>query len=114
MAHVDGKDSGPDGEISADDTNILNKESQTGTVFFSTDNKEFRESETSLEEDELRSKEDFNPAQCLFCNDIESSFDDNLAHMIKRHGLFIPYKNNLAVDLETLIAYFHLIIFTYF
>jgi pre-60S factor REI1 len=49
----------------------------------------------------------------LFCNHINSSLDDNLTHMLKMHGLFIPDKDRLVLDAETLIAYFHLIIFGY-
>ncbi|EEY23728.1 TRI15 [Verticillium alfalfae VaMs.102] len=47
---------------------------------------------------------------CLFCNKLSESFDDNMKHMQKVHGLFIPYKKRLIVDLETLFSYLHLII----
>ena len=70
--------------------------------------------EASLDEDDSQDEADFDPAQCVFCNHMNSSFDDNLIHMLKMHGLFITDKDRLVVDVETLIAYFHLIIFGYF
>jgi C2H2 type zinc-finger (2 copies) len=57
---------------------------------------------------------DFDPAECLFYNYINSSLDDNLAYMLRMHGLFISDENRLMLDVETLIAYCHLIIFGYF
>lgn len=52
----------------------------------------------------------FHEAQCLFCNQIESSLDHNLAHMSKDHGLYIDTAD-LLVDIESLLAYMHLLIF---
>ncbi|KAK3358322.1 C2H2 type zinc-finger-domain-containing protein [Lasiosphaeria ovina] len=56
---------------------------------------------------------EFVAEQCLFCNEEAATFDDNMAHMRKAHGLFVPDIGHLAVDLETLIQYLHLIIFSY-
>ncbi|KAK3680999.1 c2h2 finger domain-containing protein [Podospora appendiculata] len=53
----------------------------------------------------------FDSSQCLFCNTVNSDVNDNLEHMLKTHGLFIPDKDRLVVDIETLITYFHLVIF---
>lgn len=36
-----------------------------------------------------------------------------MEHMRKSHGLFVPHQQHLAVDLETLFRYIHLIIFGY-
>lgn len=55
----------------------------------------------------------FIPEQCLFCSKLSSDFSDSMAHMRKSHGLFIPHQQHLAVDLEALFRYLHLIIFGY-
>ena len=54
----------------------------------------------------------FQTTLCLFCNEVNSDLDDNLSHMLKMHGLFIPDKD-LQVELETLLSYSHLVIFGY-
>jgi pre-60S factor REI1 len=59
------------------------------------------------------SKTTFVPEQCIFCRVTLQSFDDSLKHMHQRHGLFIPNRNHLLVDLETLVEYLHLVIFEY-
>jgi pre-60S factor REI1 len=55
----------------------------------------------------------FNPQCCLFCNRESSSFEESLDHMQKGHGLFIPDRENLVVELETLVKYLHLVVFGY-
>ncbi|KUI59983.1 hypothetical protein VP1G_07195 [Cytospora mali] len=60
----------------------------------------------------------FAPEQCLFCNSISPDFDANISHMQKKHGLFIPVDVDdgflqLAIDLETLVRYLHLVVFGY-
>jgi len=55
----------------------------------------------------------FDPTQCLFCNRDSSDLEENLSHMQKYHGLFIPSPESLVVDIETLLDYFHLVIFDY-
>jgi pre-60S factor REI1 len=55
----------------------------------------------------------FDPTVCLFCNGTSPTLDDNYRHMYKHHGLFIPDKEHLIVDLETLLEYLHLVVFTY-
>ncbi|KUI66268.1 Cytoplasmic 60S subunit biogenesis factor REI1 [Cytospora mali] len=60
----------------------------------------------------------FTPEQCLFCNSVSLDFDANISHMQKKHGLFIPVDFDdgflkLAVDLETLVRYLHLVVFGY-
>lgn len=55
----------------------------------------------------------FTPGHCLLCPNSFPSFDDSVLHMQKSHGLFVPHRQHLAVDLETLFRYLHLIIFGY-
>lgn len=64
--------------------------------------------------DRQRSHIQFDHTQCLFCKNNSMDFDENLEHMLKRHGLFIPDTSYLIVDIKTLIEYFHLVIFSYF
>ena len=44
------------------------------------------------------------PVQCLFCNIDSSTMDNNVEHMSKVHGLFIPNQEDLE-DAEGLLAY---------
>jgi pre-60S factor REI1 len=44
--------------------------------------------------------------QCLFCNMICETVDDNITHMSKQHGTFIPEREFL-VDMEGLLNYLH-------
>ncbi|KAI8945802.1 C2H2 type zinc-finger-domain-containing protein [Xylaria longipes] len=55
----------------------------------------------------------FIPGQCLFCPSSSPSFPDSVVHMQKSHSLFVPHQQHLAVDLETLFRYLHLVIFGY-
>ncbi|KAF2967298.1 hypothetical protein GQX73_g6262 [Xylaria multiplex] len=55
----------------------------------------------------------FTPGQCLFCSNSSLSFADSVIHMQKSHGLFVPHQQHLAVDLESLFKYLHLVIFGY-
>lgn len=55
----------------------------------------------------------FSSLSCLFCNSPSDSLEENLGHMQKRHGLFIPDKEHLILDLESLLEYLHLVIFEY-
>ncbi|KAH8808546.1 C2H2 type zinc-finger-domain-containing protein [Xylogone sp. PMI_703] len=55
----------------------------------------------------------FTPRQCLFCPNLSPSFTDSVMHMQKSHGLFVPDREHLVVDLETLFKYLHLIISGY-
>lgn len=55
----------------------------------------------------------FIPEQCLFCPKLSPDFPDSMVHMRKSHGLLVPHQQHLAVDLETLFRYLHLIIFGY-
>ncbi|KAI3393594.1 hypothetical protein diail_3898 [Diaporthe ilicicola] len=60
----------------------------------------------------------FSSTQCLFCNAVSPDFGSNLSHMSKKHSLFIPAAIDngsltLAVDLETLVQYMHLVVSTY-
>ncbi|KAK8100448.1 TRI15 [Apiospora kogelbergensis] len=55
----------------------------------------------------------YTPGQCLFCPNSLPCFSDSVTHMQKSHGLFVPYQDNLIVDLETLFKYLHLVVFEY-
>ncbi|VUC37304.1 unnamed protein product [Clonostachys rosea] len=55
----------------------------------------------------------FSSTSCLFCNSPSDSLEGNLEHMQKKHGLFIPDKEHLILDLESLLEYLHLVIFKY-
>ncbi|KXH30562.1 TRI15 protein [Colletotrichum nymphaeae SA-01] len=55
----------------------------------------------------------FIPGQCLFCPNLSADFHNSVAHMQKSHSLFIPHRQHLLVDLETLFKYLHLVIFDY-
>lgn len=55
----------------------------------------------------------FAPGQCLFCPSPSPDFAQSVLHMQKSHGLFVPHRQHLAVDLETLFKYLHLVIFGY-
>lgn len=56
---------------------------------------------------------EFIAGECLFCNHTSEDFDDNLSHMHQTHSLVVPFQSSLAVDLQTLIWYLHMVIFTY-
>ncbi|KAK4446534.1 pre-60S factor [Podospora aff. communis PSN243] len=56
---------------------------------------------------------EFAAEHCLFCNERSETFDNCVDHMRKCHGLLIKDIGNLIVDLETLVRYFHLVIFQY-
>jgi len=71
------------------------------------------ESEDVCSVDQTVKEQNFDPNQCLFCNKVVGDLDHNVSHMYKEHGLAIPDQNRLLVDLETLLAYIHLIIFGY-
>lgn len=62
---------------------------------------------------EVNSPTLFIAEQCLFCNKTSTTLDDNLAHMHTTHGLFVVNPEGLIVDHETLLRYFHLVIFEY-
>ncbi|OHE97344.1 hypothetical protein CORC01_07399 [Colletotrichum orchidophilum] len=67
--------------------------------------------QSDTEEDE--DNDDFVPEECLFCNTTSDSLDDNVVHMHKTHGMFIPDKDKLVVDVEALVKYLHLVVFGY-
>ncbi|KAF5586215.1 hypothetical protein FPANT_7292 [Fusarium pseudoanthophilum] len=55
----------------------------------------------------------FTPGQCLFCPSVYPSLAESIIHMQTSHGLFVPYKQHLLVDLETLFRYLQLVIYEY-
>ncbi|RBQ77000.1 hypothetical protein FVER14953_12389 [Fusarium verticillioides] len=55
----------------------------------------------------------FTPGQCLFCPSVYPTLAESIIHMQTSHGLFVPYKQHLLVDLETLFRYLYLVIYGY-
>jgi pre-60S factor REI1 len=51
----------------------------------------------------------FISTECLFCNLESSTLDENVQHMHKTHGLFIPDPENL-IDMESFLSYLYIII----
>lgn len=56
---------------------------------------------------------EFVAEECLFCNHTSKDFDENLSHMHQTHSLFVPFQSSLAVDLQTLIWYLHMVLSGY-
>ena len=44
---------------------------------------------TAAEEDEVEMVA-WDTSRCLFCSEMRESIDDNLEHMLKEHGFFVP------------------------
>ncbi|KHN98804.1 uncharacterized protein MAM_03266 [Metarhizium album ARSEF 1941] len=63
-------------------------------------------------EDEPSAPE-FDPGQCLFCAHGSAGLDDNMAHMAAAHGFSVPFREFLAVDLETVVSFLRFIICGY-
>ncbi|KAM3485851.1 hypothetical protein MY8738_000871 [Beauveria namnaoensis] len=55
----------------------------------------------------------FDPHQCLFCSTRSTSLHDSLQHMTRTHSFTIPYQEYLTVNVETVVAYMHLVIHGY-
>ncbi|SPO04393.1 related to TRI15 - putative transcription factor [Cephalotrichum gorgonifer] len=73
------------------------------------------ESDISSESDSSSDQESiqFVPEECLFCNQTSKDFDENLSHMHQAHSLVIPFQSSLVVDLQTLVWFLHMVIFSY-
>ncbi|KAI8962784.1 C2H2 type zinc-finger-domain-containing protein [Daldinia sp. FL1419] len=56
---------------------------------------------------------DFAPGDCLFCAQESDELDGNMLHMATAHGFSVPFREFLAVDLETVVEYLHFVIFGY-
>ncbi|KAF5684653.1 C2H2 zinc finger transcription factor [Fusarium denticulatum] len=63
--------------------------------------------------DSAPAPQSFTPGQCLFCPSVYPTLAESIIHMQTSHGLFVPYKQHLLVDLETLFRYLHLVIYGY-
>lgn len=55
----------------------------------------------------------FSSEKCLFCNKNSDDSELNLLHMHTTHGLFIPDRRHLIVELHVLLEYLHLVIHGY-
>lgn len=76
------------------------------------------ESETETDSEPILPSSIFHPTTCLFCPRTSPTFDLNRSHMHKNHGLFLPLTIDngaraLAVEMETMVEYMHLIIAGY-
>ncbi|KAK3295453.1 C2H2 type zinc-finger-domain-containing protein [Chaetomium fimeti] len=67
------------------------------------------ENDTSSDNDTV----EFVAEECLFCNQTSKDLDENLSHMHQAHSLVIPFQSSLVVDLQTLIWFLHMVIFSY-
>lgn len=69
----------------------------------------------SQDEDDIDSvaMPEFDPRRCLFCNHTNAHLEASLEHMRKKHRFFIQDEAHLAVDLHTIVEYFHLVVFGY-
>ncbi|KAF5576394.1 TRI15 transcription factor [Fusarium pseudoanthophilum] len=56
---------------------------------------------------------EFDPTKCIICTHSDESFDETLLHMETVHGLRIPFRDHLIVDLETVIWYLYFLVATY-
>ncbi|KAJ9414725.1 C2H2 type zinc-finger-domain-containing protein [Fusarium oxysporum] len=56
---------------------------------------------------------EFDSTKCIICTHNDESFDKSLIHMETAHGLRIPFRNHLIVDLETVIWYLYFLVATY-
>jgi pre-60S factor REI1 len=56
---------------------------------------------------------EFVPEECLFCNHTSNDLDDSLSHMRQAHSFIIPFQSSLTVDLQTLVWFLHMVIFSY-
>ncbi|RYC86280.1 hypothetical protein BFJ63_vAg10802 [Fusarium oxysporum f. sp. narcissi] len=74
----------------------------------STDDETGDENETSGSE-----IPEFDSTKCIICTHNDESFDKSLIHMETAHGLRIPFRDHLIVDLETVIWYLYFLVATY-
>ncbi|KAH7191601.1 C2H2 type zinc-finger-domain-containing protein [Fusarium oxysporum] len=56
---------------------------------------------------------EFDSTKCIICTHNDESFDKSLIHMETAHGLRIPFRDHLIVDLETVIWYLYFLVATY-
>lgn len=56
---------------------------------------------------------EFDSTKCIICTHNDESFDNSLIHMETAHGLRIPFRDHLIVDLETVIWYLYFLVATY-
>ncbi|KAF5968498.1 TRI15 transcription factor [Fusarium coicis] len=56
---------------------------------------------------------EFDPTKCIICPHSDGTFDETLLHIETAHGLRIPFRDRLIVDLETVIWYLYFLVATY-
>ncbi|KAL2116158.1 hypothetical protein VTJ04DRAFT_10413 [Mycothermus thermophilus] len=89
------------------------------------DENELKDKDASASDSDLDSESDdtpdpsdtdgveFIPGACLFCDYTSDDLDNNLTHMRQTHSFLIPFQSSLAVDLQTLLWFLHMVIFSY-
>jgi pre-60S factor REI1 len=90
-------------------THPNNRES-TGEATQSSDSSDDGEEPDDVEDDEDAEMQFLNPTKCLFCLQIASTMEDNIAHMETSHGFQIPNIESLQEGLEPLLWYLDLVI----
>jgi pre-60S factor REI1 len=89
---------------------IVDDVQQLATVASRMENLKIEESSSEEEHEEDNDEvEDFDEEICLFCLHDSEGLDENVAHMQKSHGLFIPNQANLT-DLASFLNYLHTLI----
>ncbi|KAF5988661.1 hypothetical protein FBULB1_1394 [Fusarium bulbicola] len=104
---------------------LRNRAAASGLIEQSTEDSD-TVSQTSNDTEELSSGDDetedetsssaipeFDPTKCIICTHSDENFDQTLLHMETAHGLRIPFRDHLIVDLETVIWYLYFLVATY-
>lgn len=94
----DGENEASDGDLDA----VVADMSRTQLNGPSQDEQEATKSESASESDDYEHTAD--PSQCLFCNYISDSMENNANHMNRQHGFFVPEREYL-VDMSGLITH---------
>ncbi|KAJ6437466.1 26S proteasome regulatory subunit Rpn2 [Purpureocillium lavendulum] len=72
-----------------------------------------QDDEVESETDDEPSAPEFAPGRCLFCAQESGTLEDSMRHMSSAHAFAVPFRDFLAVDLETIVWYLHFIIYGY-
>ncbi|KAG9495525.1 hypothetical protein J7337_013774 [Fusarium musae] len=105
---------------------LRNRAAASGLIEQPTEDSDTFSHTSSDPEDELSTSDDkdgdetsssaipeFDPTKCIICTHSDETFDKTLIHMETAHGLRIPFRDHLIVDLETVIWYLYFLVATY-
>ncbi|KAF4444934.1 TRI15- transcription factor [Fusarium acutatum] len=105
---------------------LRNRAAASGLIEQPTEDSDTFSQASNDPEDELSSSDDetgdetsssaipeFDPTKCIICTHSDKSFDKTLLHMETAHGLRIPFRDHLIVDLGTVIWYLYFLVATY-